>query len=234
MLKLSGDATATGYLKAVWALEELGLAYHRAESPVLHLQDGDFSLGESHAMLRYLCNAHASGGPLYPAAPRTRAEIDAWLDIQATAVEPPAHIVCTGMAQTGPRDEVAISAALRAWAGQWRALEVRLAKQRFIAGGQLTLADIAYGPALHRWFALRIPGQPAMPHVRAWYDMLLTRPAYRSHLALPMAQVQWANLPPVARPIPPAGHWFRYDANNKVLTAAAAQRAIRMPMLTGS
>lgn len=249
MLKLWGEPAATGFLKAIWALEELNLPYHHAEGlPVITadrrrsgavgqaamcLQDGDFALCESHAILRYLCNAHAPDSTLYPADPKARADIDSWLDFQATAMEPPADTVFTGMGQTSARDDTAISAALRDWAGQWRALEARLSRTRFIAGGQFTLADIAFGPVLHRWFALRIPGQPAMPHVRAWYDMLLSRPAYRSHLALPLAQVQWTNLPAVARPAPPAGHWFRYDANNTLLTAAAPQRAIRMPVLAG-
>jgi glutathione S-transferase len=251
MLKLWGEPAATGTLKAIWALEELNLPYNRADgppdpsvvaadcrrsgvavqAPPLCFQDDDFTLCESHAILRYLCNAHAPDSALYPADPKARADIDSWLDFQATAMEPPAHTVFTGMGHTGARDDRTISAALRDWAGQWRALEARLARTRFIAGGQFTLADIAFGPVLHRWFALRIPGQPAMPHVRAWYDMLLSRPAYRSHLALPLAQVQWTNLPAAARPSPPAGHWFRYDANKMVLTAAAAQRAIRMPVL---
>ncbi len=253
MLKLWGGPMATGTLKAVWALEELNLAYHRADGPpgpavvaaarggttagsqepMLCLQDGDFTLCESHAILRYLCNAHAPGTPLYPADPRARADIDAWLDFEATAMEAPAQIVFAGMVQIGSRDDGAISAALREWSAQWRALEMRLTRTRFIAGGQLTLADIAFGPTLHRWFALRIPGQPAMPHLRAWYDMLTTRPAYRAHLTLPLAQVQWTTLPVIARPLPPAGHWFRYDVNNKVLTAAAAQRAVRIPTLAG-
>ena len=253
MLKLWGGATATGTLKAIWALEELNLPYHRADGspgpdvvaaargnstagsqePMLCLQDGDFTLCESHAILRYLCNAHAPATPLYPADPRARADIDAWLDFEATAMEAPAQIVFAGMAQTGARDDGAISAALREWSAQWRALEMCLSRTRFIAGGQLTLADIAFGPVLHRWFALRIPGQPAMPHLRAWYDMLTTRPAYRAHLTLPLAQVHWTTLPALARPVPPAGHWFRYDGNNKVLTADAAQRAVRIPMLAG-
>ncbi len=245
MLKLWGGLMATGTLKAIWALEELDLSYHRAagppdrsmvvagQAPSVCLQDGDFTLSEGHAILRYLCNAHAPDSTLYPDAPRARAEIDAWLDFQATAMEAPANIVFTGMGQTAWRDDMAISAALRDWVGQWRALEARLSKHRFVAGGQFSLADIAFGPVLHRWFALRIPGQPAMPHLRAWYDMLLSRPAYRNHLAVPLAQVQWTTLPATARPTPPAGHWFSYDANNKVLTAAAAQRAIRMPVLAG-
>jgi len=251
MLKLWGGAMATGMLKAIWALEELNLPYLRADDapdpsviaarrarsgangqePVVCLQDDDFAVCESHAILRYLCNAHAPDSALYPSDPRVRATIDAWLDFQATAMEGPAHAVFTGMCQTGARDDMGISAALREWAGQWRTLEVRLARHRFIAGGQLTLADIAFGPALHHWFALRIPGQPAMPHLRAWYDMLMTRPAYRTHLAMSLPPVQWTSLPAIARPVPPAGHWFRYDANNKVMTAAAMQRAIRMPMV---
>ena len=48
------------------------------------LQEDGFSLFESNAILRYLCNGQAPGSDWYPAAARARAEVDAWLDMQQT------------------------------------------------------------------------------------------------------------------------------------------------------
>jgi hypothetical protein len=49
----------------------------------------------------------------------------------------------------------------------------------------LTLADIPWGPHLHRWFNMDF-ARPEVPHLRAWYDRLLQRPAYKQHLAGPV------------------------------------------------
>ncbi|OGA52737.1 MAG: hypothetical protein A3F74_25465 [Betaproteobacteria bacterium RIFCSPLOWO2_12_FULL_62_58] len=47
-----------------------------------------------------------------------------------------------------------------------------------IAGNELTVSDIALGNAINRWFALKT-GRPELPNLRAWYERLCERPAYR-------------------------------------------------------
>src|SRR5882672_5466613 len=103
MIKIWGRSTSSNVKKVIWLLEELGLHYQRidlggpfggTETPhyramnplgvVPALEEDDFMLFESNAILRYLCNAHA-GQALYPEAPRARAIVDAWLDFQQTA-----------------------------------------------------------------------------------------------------------------------------------------------------
>jgi glutathione S-transferase len=65
-------------------------------------------------------------------------------------------------------------------------LEPRLATQDFVCGGSLTLADVALGVYVHRWFALPI-ARPAMPGLEAWYARLGTRPGYAKHCAGPLS-----------------------------------------------
>ncbi|WP_238298379.1 glutathione S-transferase N-terminal domain-containing protein, partial [Methylobacterium soli] len=81
MRKLWGRANSVNVQKALWALDELGLAYERIEAGGAHgvvgdaayralnpnglvptLQEDDFVLWESNAILRYLAEAYA--GPL--------------------------------------------------------------------------------------------------------------------------------------------------------------------------
>jgi glutathione S-transferase len=208
MIKLWGRATSSNVMKVIWLLEELGIAYtrvdvggafggtatpeYRAMQPiglVPALEDGDFTLFESNSILRYLCNAHAPSTPLYPTEPRARARVEAWMDFQQTAINRPMGIVFLGLVRTKPeqRDMAAITAAAKEAAALWAILDARLAHHTHIAGDSLSLADIALGIYAHRWFVMDVPGRPTAPHLHAWYQRLLARPAFAAHLAGPPA-----------------------------------------------
>jgi len=202
MIRLWGRATSSNVMKVVWLLEELGLSYERRDVggpfggtsgpeyramqplglvPALE-EDGGFTLFESNAILRYICNAHAPATPLYPADPRRRAEVEAWMDFQQTALNRPASVVFIGLIRTPPekRDAAAIAAGVKEAAAMWAIIDARLARHPHVAGESLSLADMAYGPHVHRWFNMPIEDRPEAPHLRAWYDGLLTRPAYKA------------------------------------------------------
>lgn len=205
MIRLWGRATSSNVMKVIWTLEELGLPYERidvggpfggtatAEYRALQplglvpaLEDGDLAMFESNAIVRYLCNAYAPDSPLYPAAPKPRARVEVWMEFQQTALNRAASTVFIGLVRTPPerRDTAAITAAIEELAARWGMLDARLAQHDYVVGDGLTLADIVYGPHVHRWFALDIPGRPEWPHLRAWYQRLLARPAFARHLAI--------------------------------------------------
>ncbi len=207
MIRVWGRTNSSNVMKVLWLLDELGLAYeridaggkfgltgtpeYRAMNPpglVPTLQEDGFSLFESNAILRYLCNAHAPDGALYPAAPRPRAVVDAWLDLQQTALTRPQGVVFSGLVRTPPeqRDHAAISAAVTEAGTIWGMLDDRLARQAYVAGDALSIADMAFGVHAHRWFAMPI-ARPDSPHLQAWYGRLLQRPAYATHVAQPMS-----------------------------------------------
>ncbi len=207
MLKLWGRTTSSNVTKVIWLLEELGLTYervdaggsfggtgtdhYRAMNPlglVPALEDGEFALFESNAILRYICNAHAPQSGLYPQAPRARGTIEAWMDLQQTALSRHQSILFQGLIRTAPekRDNVAIAAAIKEAASIWALLDGRFASRAFMAGDEITLADFAFGPQVHRWFNLSFE-RPDAPHLQAWYQRLLARPAYKAHCAGPLA-----------------------------------------------
>jgi glutathione S-transferase len=192
-------------MKVIWLLEELGLPYERVDAggafggtntpefqrlnplPIVPaLQDDDFGLFESNAILRYICMAHAPSSPFYPSQPRGRAEVEAWMDFQQTALGPPMATAFLGLIRTPPerRDNVAISAAIKQAGELWALLNKRLSRHDFIVGDTMTLADIAHGALAHRWIALDIPHRTDAPHFAAWYRRLLERPAYQKYLAV--------------------------------------------------
>jgi glutathione S-transferase len=207
MIKLWGRANSSNVMKVILTLEELGLPYtrvdvggpfggtstpeYRAMNPlgvVPSLEDGDLALFESNAIIRYICNAYAPETTLYPTAPGQRATVEAWMEFQQTALNRPMSVVFQGLIRTPPekRDNVAITAAITDVAAIWAILDQRLATRDWLAGPDLTLADIVFAPHVHRWLTLPIPGRPNAPYLKAWYDRLLARPIYAQHGAIPI------------------------------------------------
>lgn len=206
MIKLWGRDTSSNVTKVIWLLEELGLKYeridaggsfggtdtprYRAINPlglVPGLEDGDFNLFESNAILRYICNAYAADKAIYPQAPRARAAVEVWMDFQQTALSHHQSIAYKGLIRTAPeaRDTVAIATAIKAASRVWAILDARLAAHPYIAGDEITLADFVFGPNVHRWFNMPFE-RPAAVHLEAWYQRLLARPAFKTHCAGPL------------------------------------------------
>jgi glutathione S-transferase len=206
VIKLWGRDTSSNVTKVIWLLEELGLKYervdvggpfggtdtphYRAMNPlglVPAFEEDDFTLFESNVILRYLCNAHAPDTTLYPQAPRARAAVESWMDFQQTALSRHQSIVFQGLIRIAPekRDKAAIAAAIEEAARIWSILDARLVSRLYIAGDEITLADIAFGPHVHRWFNLQFE-RPDVPHLQAWYQRLLARPAFKAHCAGPL------------------------------------------------
>ncbi len=204
---LWGRATSSNVMKVVWLLEEMQQPYerldaggafgktdtpeYRAMNPtglVPTLQEDDFSLWESNAILRYLSATYAGDTPLFPAEPRARADVDRWMDCQQTQLNRSQGVVFVNMVRTPPeqRDAVALAQAVKDAGRVWAFLETPLSRHGFIAGDALSIADIVWGVHVHRWFTMAIDRPPA-PNLRKWYDRLLQRPAYAAHVARPLA-----------------------------------------------
>ncbi|MGH7042536.1 MAG: glutathione S-transferase family protein [Acetobacteraceae bacterium] len=200
---LWGRDTSSNVMKVIWALEELGLPYdrrdvggkfgqtdtpaYRAMNPtglVPTLQEDDFTLWESNAVCRYLCHAYAPRSALWPADARARAHIDRWMDAQQTVLNRPAGVVFWGLVRTpaDKRDQAAIAQGVVDAAAAYGLIGAELSRHAFVAGDDFTLADIPWGVHVHRWFSMAFE-RPEVPGLRAWYERLLERPAYRAHVA---------------------------------------------------
>lgn len=203
MVKLWGRKTSSNVTKVIWLLEELGLSYqridaggpfggtdtphYRAMNPlglVPALEEDGFTLFESNAILRYICNVHVAHCTLYPQAPHARATVEAWMDFQQTALARHQSIVFQGLVRIAPekRDKAAIAAAIKEAARIWAILDACLTSHPYIVGDDITLADIAFGPHVHRWFNMSFE-RPDAPYLHAWYERLLARPAFKAHCA---------------------------------------------------
>ena len=207
MLTLWGRATSSNVMKVIWLLEEMGHPYeridaglsfgrtatpeYRAMNPlgvVPSIVDGDLTMFESNAILRYLCTAYGQNSPLFPDDARARGRIDQWMDFQQTALSRTQSTVFQGLIRIAPekRDWTAIHAAIADGNKIWGIINDRLGRQDYVATGDFTIADITFGVHVHRWLNLDIPGKIEQPNLSRWYDRLLTRPAYKAHVAGPI------------------------------------------------
>ena len=196
---LWGRDTSSNVMKVIWLLEELKLPYermdvggafgrtdlpsYRAMNPtglVPTLQEDEFSMWESNAILRYICMSAAGDLPYYPDLMRPRARIDQWLDCQQTQLNRPMGVVFWGLVRTpaDKRDPEAIGQGVTDAAKAWGLISPGLTQHPYIAGPDFTLADIPWGVHAHRWFNMAFD-RPDVPGLRAWYDRLCQRPAYQ-------------------------------------------------------
>ncbi|KFC70000.1 putative glutathione S-transferase-like protein [Devosia sp. LC5] len=74
-------------------------------------------------------------------------------------------------------DAAAIATAHARTLAALRILEANLAGHPYVAGEELSYADIVAGVSLYRWFTMDIE-RPAMPNVEAWYGLLQRRRAF--------------------------------------------------------
>jgi glutathione S-transferase len=179
MIRIYGRRGSSNASKVFWALAELDIPYEQIDAggsfgtiaPELNpngtipvLEEGSFRLWESNAIVRYLASQHGRGA-LWPLAPRVRASADRWMDWAATSVAP----VIGGLRsvyKAKPPDPAALEVAVEACAKLWRILASELESHAFAASDDLTVADIALGPFIHRWQIAPV-ARPEIPAVSA-------------------------------------------------------------------
>ncbi|HEY1935352.1 MAG TPA: glutathione S-transferase [Acetobacteraceae bacterium] len=210
MLKVWGRRSSFNTQKVLWLVGELGLPHEhipaggsfgrlnepgfRALNPhgwVPVIEDGDLAVWESHAVLRYLAAQYGQDRFWFGDA-GARSFADRWMDWSQTTLQPDFLMgLFWGFFRTpdAQRDWPAINRSLARCAGHFRLLDGMLARHPFLVGDALSLADIPIGTSLYRYFELDIE-RPDIPNVRAWYDRLRQRPAYREHVMIPFAELR--------------------------------------------
>ncbi|QYO76171.1 glutathione S-transferase family protein [Devosia salina] len=197
MMRVLGRITSINVRKVLWALDELGLAYDREDwglpirdpkvpeflalnpnGQVPVLIDGDFSMWESNAILVYLAERYGMG-VLLPDDIQTRALALQWLGWQVSDLNPAWMYAVLALQRKVPGYDNAerIAESLTRWTARMDILEAELAKGRpFIAGDSFSIADIAMGLSIHRWFCLPAE-KKAMPATEDYYRRLMAREA---------------------------------------------------------
>jgi glutathione S-transferase len=193
MLKILGKPTSINVRKVLWTCAELGLPYEHATQddsllavnpnrlvPVI-VDDGQ-TLWESNTICRYLAGKHARAD-LLPSEPMARAQVEKWMDWQATELNNAWRYAFMALVRQSPAhaDPAAIAASAAEWNRLMTLLDAQLASTAaYVCGDDFTLADIVLGLSHNRWQSTPIE-HPPLPALQAWSDRLTTRPAYRQH-----------------------------------------------------
>lgn len=202
MLKVWGRRTSINVQKVMWTVGELGLPHQRfdyggefgkldtpeygAMNPnrlVPTIEDDGLVLWESNAIVRHLAQKYGRGG-LSPADEQSFAKADSWMDWSLTTLYGDIISTCfLQMVRTPAKDRstAAVEQAAQRAGDRLGILNRKLAGRSHILGDQLTIADIAVGTLMYRYFNLDIP-RPALPHVERWYQHVAQRPAYQAHV----------------------------------------------------
>lgn len=197
MLKILGRESSINVRKVLWTLDELRLPYERedwglpirspyvaeflklnpnAQVPVII--DEGYVLWESNVIMRYLVEKDGRH-VLLPEDLQLRTRAEQWLQWQATELNPQWGYAVQSLLRKTPGydDPLQIRQSLARWGDKTKMLEARLNETgAYAAGDAFSLADIALGLSLHRWYA--VPGDlPGFPAVRRYYEMLRAREA---------------------------------------------------------
>jgi glutathione S-transferase len=147
------------------------------------LVDGDFKLWESNAILQYIAAKSASPLSLWPNDPRARAEISRWQCWQLAHWDAEACAPLTfqrlvkKLVNLGPPDETVVAKGLEAFNKEAKVLDDHLAKQKYLVGDSLTLADFAVAAPL---FYAKPADMPlgAYANLRAWFERVAALPCW--------------------------------------------------------
>ena len=196
MLRVLGRATSGNVQKVVWLLEELGTPYKREDygrqfnntgdaaylamnpnGKVPTLVDGDTVVWESNTILRYLAYAY-SDGRFYSPDPRIRTLSGRWMDWQLGTL----NIPYLGIFREAKKPAAERAASWDADAKELKALLEILNKSMaggpWITGAEMSLADFALGPIIHRCLDFPID-LPELASLRAWREKIAARPAFQ-------------------------------------------------------
>lgn len=201
MLRILGRAASINVRKVLWTCAEIGIPFEREDwgngfkptqdpaflalnpnAMVPVIQDGDFTLWESNSIIRYLAARYGEPA-LYPSEAQARARIDQWIDWQASDLNTSWSYAFMSLVRQSPQhqDRHVLAAACAGWSRHMQILEGQLASTgAYVAGDAFSLADIAIGLSVNRWFETPFE-HPLLPAVNDYYQRLSERPGFRLH-----------------------------------------------------
>ncbi|WP_437595545.1 glutathione S-transferase family protein [Sorangium sp. So ce590] len=146
------------------------------------LEDEDFTLYESRAIMRYL-DQKLPGASLTPTELRARALMDQWLSVEQSYFSTPAvKIVIQSVIHPmrGQQcDESVVSAAKAEIARTLDVVDRAMASQEYLAGSSYSLADVSWTPYLHCLVMSKVEELITdRPNVAAWWKRISARPAW--------------------------------------------------------
>ena len=192
-------APHTRSLRALWLLEEAGVAYERVRldlaageqktpeyrtinpmAKVPALTDGEVSVAESGAICAYIADTYPNAGLAPPIGDPLRGRYLQWLFFSAGCIEQ-AFLAKFGNLQLRPE-----SAGFGDFDRVFDVIEAAIAKGPWLLGEGFSAADVLIGSDIYFGMDIfkLIPSRPAL---RAYVDRCLERPAFARARAIDAA-----------------------------------------------
>ncbi|XP_061342809.1 glutathione S-transferase F9-like [Gastrolobium bilobum] len=160
------------------------------------IQDGDYTLYESRAIMRYYAEKYRSQGvELLGKTIEERGLVEQWLEVEAHNFHPPAynlaiHVLFASMLGMTPDPKVIeeSEANLRKVLNIY---EERLSKNKYLAGDFFSLADISHLPFMD-YIVNNMKKEYLIKerkNVSAWWDDISNRPSWKRILQLYRAPI---------------------------------------------
>ena len=149
------------------------------------LEDGDFVLWESAAMLAYIA-AKAGRADLAPTTPRERAEVDRWTAWEGAHFGPAIRKVAfervvKKLVGRGAPDKAVVKAGIEEFATTASVLEQSLGTKEYVCG-PLTIADFDLAPYATLAASCGLDFEP-YPKAKAWLGRMTARDSMKKTLA---------------------------------------------------
>lgn len=208
MITVWGRRNSVNVQKVLWALEELDVPYTReniggsfggnrdadflAMNPmglVPVIRDGDVTMFESNAIVRYLA-ARFRAGVLRPSDHRSLAMAEQWMEWQQQFFGPAVGTLFMNLVRGLPENcnSTAVAAAEKQAAEAARIADRWLAQHDWFAGQAFSFGDIVMGALTWRYLGISCT-RPETPHLTAWMEALEGRePFRRALMAVPRAK----------------------------------------------
>ena len=144
------------------------------------LLDGDVTIHESNAILRYLCVKHALHD-WYPQDPAKRAAVEQWLDWNQCRLSPAVVDIVLNSVFLGERgDAAAVERGRNKLRELEPILEAGLAGKNFLADERATIADLSLASSVFQLGFASI--HPAGTHTRRWFERVSAIEGFRRSL----------------------------------------------------
>lgn len=201
MITVHGRASSANVQIVMWAIAELGLPHRRidvagpfggndtpeflAMNPnglVPVIQDGEITLFESAAILRYL-GARYGDDDFWPKDPARRGALDMWAEWTKTTFAPAITPIFLQLVRTraAERNMAVVENAVKQLAKAARIADERIGDGPFLAGEKLSFADIVFAHQLYRYYTLPFE-RSSTPNLDRHYERLTRRPAFAEHV----------------------------------------------------
>jgi glutathione S-transferase len=180
LMTLGETKTPHEFVTVDFATGEHKKPAHLAHQPfgqVPAMEDDGFGLYESRAICKYI--NEKVGGHLVPKDLRGHALVEQWASVETSNFTPHAMKFIYHDVFKRPQDEATLEAAKQGVEKALGVMEATLAKTPYLAGKELSLADIFFMPYVEYGMVTPLKETFARyPHTSAWWTRVSERPTW--------------------------------------------------------